>query len=169
MRADAAVPESLERKRQMGDIRRLCVYCGSAGMVDEGYRAAASELGTRLAAAGIELVYGGGRVGLMGLLADAALASGGGVTGIIPVRLAEAAGMDVSAYMVAAAVAQMARDDAATAAFAALDALNQTALEEAANIAEADLPSFASLTAEEQFLVRRVLGSALGSDDSGVA
>jgi uncharacterized protein (TIGR00730 family) len=90
MRADAAVPESLERKRQMGDIRRLCVYCGSAGMVDEGYRAAASELGTRLAAAGIELVYGGGRVGLMGLLADAALASGGGVTGIIPVRLAEA-------------------------------------------------------------------------------
>ena len=82
---------------------------------------------------------------------------------------AEAAGMDVSAYMVAAAVAQMARDDAATAAFAALDALNQTAIEEAANIAEADLPSFASLTAEEQLLVRRVLGSALGSDDSGVA
>src|ERR1700744_4642288 len=58
---------------------------------------------------------------------------------------AEAAGMDVSAYMVAAAVAQMARHDAATAAFAALDALNQTALEEAANITEADLPSFASL------------------------
>ena len=82
---------------------------------------------------------------------------------------AEAAGMDVSAYMVAAAVAQMARDDAATAAFAALDALNQTAIEEAAGIAEADLPSFASLTAEEQLLVRRVLGSALGSDDSGVA
>ena len=74
----------------MGDIRRLCVYCGSSEMVDERYRAAASELGTRLAAAGIELVYGGGRVGLMGLLADAALASGGGVTGIIPVRLAEA-------------------------------------------------------------------------------
>ena len=82
---------------------------------------------------------------------------------------AEAAGMDVSAYMVAAAVAQMARDDAATAAFAALDSLNQAALEEAANIPEANLPSFASLTAEEQLLVRRVLGSALGSDDSGVA
>jgi hypothetical protein len=82
---------------------------------------------------------------------------------------AEAAGMDVSAYMVAAAVAQMARDDAATAAFAALDSLNQAALEDAANIPEADLPSFASLTAEEQLLVRRVLGSALGSDDSGVA
>jgi hypothetical protein len=82
---------------------------------------------------------------------------------------AEAAGMDVSAYMVAAAVAQMARDDAATAAFASLDSLNQAALEDAANIPEANLPSFASLTAEEQLLVRRVLGSALGSDDSGVA
>src|SRR5690242_13485789 len=71
----------------MGDIRRLCVYCGSSGMVDERYRAAASELGTRLAAAGIELVYGGGRVGLMGLLADAALAAGGRVTGVIPRHL----------------------------------------------------------------------------------
>ena len=74
----------------MGDIRRLCVYCGSSGVVDERYRAAASQLGTRLAAAGIEVVYGGGRVGLMGLLADAALASGGVVTGIIPARLAAA-------------------------------------------------------------------------------
>jgi hypothetical protein len=82
---------------------------------------------------------------------------------------AEAAGMDVSAYMIAAAAAQMARDDAATAAFAALDALNQAAVEEAANVPETDLPSFDSLTAEEQLLVRRVLGSALGSDDSGVA
>jgi hypothetical protein len=63
----------------------------------------------------------------------------------------------------------MARDDAATAAFAALDALNQAAVEEAANVPETDLPSFDSLTAEEQLLVRRVLGSALGSDDSGVA
>ena len=82
---------------------------------------------------------------------------------------AEAAGMDVSAYMIAAAVAQMARDDAATSAFAALDARNQAALAEAADLPEADLPSFAVLTAEEQVLVRRVLGSALGSDDAGVA
>lgn len=82
---------------------------------------------------------------------------------------ADAAGMDVSAYMIAAAVAQMARDDAATAAFAALDARNQAALEQAAGIPQAELPSFASLTAEEQVLVRRVLGSALGSDDAGVA
>ena len=82
---------------------------------------------------------------------------------------AEAAGIDVSAYMIAAAVAQMARDDAATAAFSALDARNQAALEQAADIPEADLPSFAALTPEEQVLVRRVLGSALGSDDAGVA
>jgi hypothetical protein len=82
---------------------------------------------------------------------------------------AEAAGMDVSAYMIAAAVAQMSRDDAATSAFAVLDARNQAALEEAADIPEADLPSFAALTAQEQVLVRRVLGSALGSDDAGVA
>jgi hypothetical protein len=82
---------------------------------------------------------------------------------------AETAGMDVSAYMIAAAVAQMARDDAATAAFAALDARNQAASEEAADIPEADLPSFEALSPEEQVLVRRVLGSALGSDDAGVA
>ncbi len=71
----------------MQNIGRLCVYCGSSGAVDPQYRAAAGELGARLAANGIELVYGGGRVGLMGLLADAALAAGGIVTGIIPSRL----------------------------------------------------------------------------------
>jgi len=74
----------------MRNIQRLCVYCGSAGAVGEKYRAAATELGTRLAAAGIGLVYGGGRVGLMGLLADAALACRGEVTGIIPARLRDA-------------------------------------------------------------------------------
>ena len=74
----------------MGNIRRLCVYCGSAGAVDEKYRKAAKELGTRLAAAAIGLVYGGGRVGLMGLLADAVLAGDGVVSGIIPARLRDA-------------------------------------------------------------------------------
>src|SRR5437899_2575519 len=71
----------------MPRIRRLCVYCGSSGAVDRQYREAASELGARLAAAGVGLVYGGGRVGLMGILADAALAAGGEVIGIIPSRL----------------------------------------------------------------------------------
>jgi uncharacterized protein (TIGR00730 family) len=74
----------------MQNIQRLCVYCGSSGAVDARYREAAYELGTRLAAAGIGLVYGGGRVGLMGLLADAALVAGGHVTGIIPSRLRDA-------------------------------------------------------------------------------
>src|SRR6266436_90057 len=74
----------------MQNIRRLCVYCGSSGTVDERYREAARELGAGLATAGIGLVYGGGRVGLMGLLADAALGAGGKVTGIIPSRLRDA-------------------------------------------------------------------------------
>jgi len=74
----------------MPNIRRLCVYCGSSGAVDGQYRAAASELGTRLASAGIGLVYGGGRVGLMGLIADAVLAGGGEVIGVIPSRLGDA-------------------------------------------------------------------------------
>jgi uncharacterized protein (TIGR00730 family) len=74
----------------MRKIRRLCVYCGSSGAVDRQYREAASELGARLAMAEIGVVYGGGRVGLMGLLADAALAAGGVVTGVIPARLRDA-------------------------------------------------------------------------------
>jgi uncharacterized protein (TIGR00730 family) len=74
----------------MQKIRRLCVYCGASGSVGRQYREAASELGARLAAAGIGLVFGGGRVGLMGLLADAALAAGGEVTGVIPARLRDA-------------------------------------------------------------------------------
>jgi uncharacterized protein (TIGR00730 family) len=71
----------------MQNIRALCVYCGSSGAVEGQYREAASELGAALAAAGIAVIYGGGRVGLMGLLADAALAAGGRVTGVIPARL----------------------------------------------------------------------------------
>jgi len=74
----------------MQNIRRLCVYCGASGAVEAQFREAASELGARLAAAGIELIYGGGGVGLMGLLADAALSAGGRVTGIIPRRLLDA-------------------------------------------------------------------------------
>jgi uncharacterized protein (TIGR00730 family) len=74
----------------MPNIKALCVYCGSSRTVAATYREAASELGVCLARAGIEAVFGGGRVGLMGLLADAALASGGRVTGIIPVRLRDA-------------------------------------------------------------------------------
>jgi uncharacterized protein (TIGR00730 family) len=72
---------------QVALIKRLCVYCGSSRGNDERHREAATRLGTLLAEAGIELVYGGGRVGLMGLIADAALARNGRVTGIIPGHL----------------------------------------------------------------------------------
>jgi uncharacterized protein (TIGR00730 family) len=71
----------------MPEVTRLCVYCGSSPGHDPRHRASARELGEELARAGIELVFGGGRVGLMGVLADAVLAGGGRVTGIIPDRL----------------------------------------------------------------------------------
>lgn len=71
----------------MATVKRLCVYCGSSGKVAEAYRAAAIRLGGLLGEHKIGLVYGGGRIGLMGLLADAALEAGGEVTGIIPDHL----------------------------------------------------------------------------------
>jgi uncharacterized protein (TIGR00730 family) len=71
----------------MAAVKRLCVYCGAADRVGEAHRAAARQLGRLLAAAGIELVYGGGRIGLMGLMADAALGAGGRVIGVIPGHL----------------------------------------------------------------------------------
>ncbi len=74
-------------RQENQQIERLCVYCGSSAGTDPRYRAAATELGAGLAARGIELVYGGGRNGLMGCVADAALAGGGRVTGIIPEHL----------------------------------------------------------------------------------
>jgi uncharacterized protein (TIGR00730 family) len=63
---------------------RVCVYCGSAPGEDPRFVAAARDLGTALARAAFGVVYGGGRVGLMGTVADAALAAGGEVIGIIP-------------------------------------------------------------------------------------
>ena len=66
------------------DAMRVCVFCGSSRGASPGYAAAAAELGTTLAVKGIGLVYGGGHVGLMGAVADAALAAGGSVTGVMP-------------------------------------------------------------------------------------
>ena len=68
-------------------MRRLCVFCGSSIGNKKSYRAAAEELGRFLASKKIGLVYGGGKVGLMGALADAALAAGGEVIGVIPEHL----------------------------------------------------------------------------------
>lgn len=71
----------------MSNIRSVCVYCGSSRRVAQAYRDAATDLGTLLAKARVELVYGGGHVGLMGLMADAATAAGGRVLGVIPEHL----------------------------------------------------------------------------------
>lgn len=68
----------------MREIKSLCVYCGSSSEVDPRYRDAALRLGRQLAERRITLVYGGGRVGLMGLMADACLQAGGQVVGVIP-------------------------------------------------------------------------------------
>lgn len=68
-------------------IRSLCVFCGSSTPPDTRFRDAARALGQLVAGQGIALVYGGGRVGLMGEVADAALAAGGRVLGVIPTGL----------------------------------------------------------------------------------
>ena len=65
-------------------MKRLCVFCGSSTGHDPAYGVLAAQLGRALAQRRIGLVYGGGRVGLMGVLADAVLAAGGEVIGVIP-------------------------------------------------------------------------------------
>ena len=70
-------------------MKRICVFCGSRPGVRLAYRAAAEALGVLFAERGIELVYGGGNVGLMGIVADACLAAGGRVVGVIPRALLE--------------------------------------------------------------------------------
>lgn len=66
------------------NIEYVCVYCGSSNRVDQLYKDAAVALGKNIAAQGWGVVYGGGRVGLMGLVADSALTAGANVVGIIP-------------------------------------------------------------------------------------
>lgn len=68
---------------------RLCVFCGSSDGFDPRYREAAICLGEALVREGISLVYGGGKVGLMGAVADAVLAKGGDVIGVMPKALVE--------------------------------------------------------------------------------
>jgi hypothetical protein len=72
----------------MPPIHRVCVYCGSSSGARPHYAAAAKHTGTLLGARGIGLVFGGGGVGLMGIVADAALAAGAEVIGVIPNALA---------------------------------------------------------------------------------
>jgi len=73
---------------QIKPPRRVAVYCGSSDGNDPAYRAEAAALGEAVAAAGLGLVYGGASVGLMGAVADAALAGGAEVVGVLPEVLA---------------------------------------------------------------------------------
>ena len=68
----------------MSDVHSVAVFCGSSLGSDPAHAAAAADFGTALAHAGMRLVYGGGRIGLMGVIADAAIAAGGTVIGVIP-------------------------------------------------------------------------------------
>lgn len=70
-------------------MKRLAVYCGSATPADPRFLDLARAVGTELASNGIGVVYGGGRLGLMGALAEAALAAGGEVIGVIPQALVQ--------------------------------------------------------------------------------
>jgi uncharacterized protein (TIGR00730 family) len=68
----------------MAELGSLCVYCGANPGAAPAYADAAASLGAAMAAAGVRLVYGGGSVGLMGIVARTVMANGGKVTGIIP-------------------------------------------------------------------------------------
>ncbi len=73
----------------MTKIQNVCVYCGSSSRVDQVYKDGAAKLGQDIASEGWGVVYGGGRVGLMGIVADSALEKGATVIGIIPEHIQE--------------------------------------------------------------------------------
>ena len=74
----------LEDRNDVTEVRTLCVLCGSREGIDPAYRGAALRLGQLIAEHGVRLVYGGGSIGLMGVIADAVIAAGGDVVGVIP-------------------------------------------------------------------------------------
>jgi uncharacterized protein (TIGR00730 family) len=71
----------------MALVKTLCVFCGASDDVAAIYRESATKLGEEMAAAGVGLVFGGGRIGLMGLISSAVARGGGKVTGVIPKHL----------------------------------------------------------------------------------
>jgi uncharacterized protein (TIGR00730 family) len=73
----------------MNKLKSVCVYCGSSQNVDPAYKDAAAAFGQILAENNIRLVYGGGKAGTMGIIADSVLDHGGEVTGIIPSHIAD--------------------------------------------------------------------------------
>jgi uncharacterized protein (TIGR00730 family) len=74
-------------KTRLPRLKSLCVFCGSSPGADPRFRDAAARLGRALADEGVQLVYGGGQLGMMGALAEAVMAAGGRVIGIIPEHL----------------------------------------------------------------------------------
>ncbi len=82
-------------------IKKICVFCGSSAGMREDYAIAAEGLGELLVRKGIELVYGAGNAGLMGILARSVLAGGGRVTGVIPKKIdAMVSGLELSEKIV---------------------------------------------------------------------
>jgi uncharacterized protein (TIGR00730 family) len=82
------MPVLLDHPGVSVDLTAVCVFCGSNRGASPAYEQAARDVGQLLAARGIRLVYGGASEGLMGVVADAALAAGGAVTGVMPLGLA---------------------------------------------------------------------------------
>jgi uncharacterized protein (TIGR00730 family) len=83
-------PDHASEATTLREVKRVLVFCGSSPGGRPEYAECAGALGRLLASRGLEVVYGGARVGLMGALADAALGAGGKVIGVIPGRLVEA-------------------------------------------------------------------------------
>jgi len=79
----------MENIQPVRQIQRLCVFCGSSAGTRPVYAEAAAQLGRELAKSKIALVFGGGRVGLMGILADSVLGAGGQAVGVMPRALVE--------------------------------------------------------------------------------
>ncbi len=83
------MPSDLKERADQGSKPRLCVFCGSKKGSRPTYEAAARQVGETLVRRGVGLVYGGGHIGLMGILADTVLAGGGEVIGVIPRSMVE--------------------------------------------------------------------------------
>lgn len=77
----------MARYRELPHLKSLCVFCGASAGSDPSHRAAAVRMGEILGRQGIQLVYGGGHIGMMGAVAESALAGGSRVVGIIPEHL----------------------------------------------------------------------------------
>ena len=88
-RSGEASVRAAENERYTPVVPRIAVFCGSRAGNDAAYGEAAAALGRVLASRGCELVYGGAHVGLMGIAADAVLAEGGRVTGVIPTSMVD--------------------------------------------------------------------------------